>query len=89
MLSSVSRMATVSIYRTTRDLHPYVGHFVSPFVLVHAASALLLNHAWRRRACAMAAWLPRRADSKRAAGALALGVVCRAFFPLGWHALPA
>jgi hypothetical protein len=42
-----------SIYRRTRDLHLYVGLFLSPFVLVYAVSAILLNHAalpWGHRA---------------------------------------
>ena len=33
-------------YRWTRDLHLYVGLFASPFVLVYAVSAILLNHAY-------------------------------------------
>ncbi len=33
-------------YRLTRDLHLYVGLFVSPFVLVYAISAIVLNHAF-------------------------------------------
>jgi hypothetical protein len=33
-----------SLYRWTRDLHLYVGLFVSPFVLVYAVSAIQLNH---------------------------------------------
>lgn len=32
-------------YRWTRDLHLYVGLFVSPFVLAFAISVLFLNHA--------------------------------------------
>ena len=35
-----------SLYRRTRDLHLYVGLFVSPFVLVYAVSAVSLNHAY-------------------------------------------
>lgn len=34
------------IYRTTRDLHLYVGLFISPFVAVFALSVFFLNHAW-------------------------------------------
>src|SRR5262245_13618301 len=34
-----------AFYRWTRDLHLYVGLFVSPFVLVFAVSVLFLNHA--------------------------------------------
>jgi hypothetical protein len=33
------------LYRWTRDLHLYFGLFVSPFVLIFAASVLFLNHA--------------------------------------------
>ena len=33
------------LYRWTRDLHLYFGLFISPFVLVFAASVLFLNHA--------------------------------------------
>ena len=36
--------APKSFYRWTRDLHLYVGLFVSPFVLVYAVSAIQLNH---------------------------------------------
>ena len=32
-------------YRWTRDLHLYVGLFVSPFVLLFAVSVIFLNHA--------------------------------------------
>lgn len=35
-----------AVYRWTRDLHLYVGLFASPFVLVYAVSAILLNHAY-------------------------------------------
>ncbi len=38
--------AVRSVYRTMRDLHLYVGLFLSPFVLLYAASAVLLNHAY-------------------------------------------
>ena len=38
--------AASSLYRRTRDLHLYAGLFVSPFVLVYAVSAVLLNHAY-------------------------------------------
>jgi hypothetical protein len=34
------------IYRSTRDLHLYVGLFISPFVTVFALSVIFLNHAW-------------------------------------------
>ena len=37
---------STSLYRWTRDVHLYVGLFVSPFVLVYAVSAILLNHAY-------------------------------------------
>ena len=33
-------------YPSVRDLHLYAGLFASPFVLLYAASAILLNHAW-------------------------------------------
>jgi hypothetical protein len=33
------------LYRWTRDLHLYFGLFISPFVLLFAASVLFLNHA--------------------------------------------
>lgn len=32
------------LYRWTRDLHLYVGLFISPFVLLFAASVFFLNH---------------------------------------------
>lgn len=34
-----------ALYRRARDLHLYVGLFLSPFVLLYAVSAVLLNHA--------------------------------------------
>lgn len=34
-------------YRLTRDLHLYLGLFISPFVLVFAVSVFFLVHAWR------------------------------------------
>jgi len=40
-----SYCSTQMFYRWTRDLHLYTGLFVSPFVLVFAASVLFLNHA--------------------------------------------
>ena len=42
-----------TFYRWTRDVHLYAGLFISPFVLVYAISAILLNHAtlpWGGRA---------------------------------------
>lgn len=38
-------MATSSVQRTTRAAHLYVGLFLSPFVILYAVSAILLNHA--------------------------------------------
>jgi hypothetical protein len=37
------------LYRLIRDLHLYLGLFISPFVLVFAVSVLLLVHSWRPR----------------------------------------
>ena len=34
------------IYRLTRDLHLYLGLFISPFVLVFSISVFFLVHAW-------------------------------------------
>ena len=34
------------LYRMTRDLHLYFGLFISPFVVVFAASVFFLVHAW-------------------------------------------
>lgn len=39
---------STAFYKWTRDLHLYVGLVVGPFVLVFAASAILLNHGWAR-----------------------------------------
>src|SRR5204863_2583276 len=36
-------------YRLIRDLHLYVGLFISPFVLVFSISVFFLVHAWRPR----------------------------------------
>jgi uncharacterized iron-regulated membrane protein len=33
-------------YRLIRDLHLYLGLFISPFVLVFAISVFFLVHAW-------------------------------------------
>jgi hypothetical protein len=34
------------VYRVTRDLHLYVGLFISPFVLVFSVSVFFFVHAW-------------------------------------------
>ena len=39
-------MAIGRFYRTTRDLHLYLGLFISPVLLVYAISVVLLNHAY-------------------------------------------
>ena len=39
-------MASRQFYRTTRDLHLYLGLFISPLLLVYAISVVLLNHAY-------------------------------------------
>ena len=36
-------------YRLTRELHLYLGLFISPFVLVFAISVFFLVHSWRPR----------------------------------------
>src|SRR6266478_7476902 len=36
-------------YRLIRDLHLYIGLFISPFVLVFSVSVFFLVHAWRPR----------------------------------------
>ena len=36
-------------YRLTRDLHLYLGLFISPFVLVFSISVFFLVHSWRPR----------------------------------------
>src|SRR5947209_11387519 len=36
-------------YRLIRDLHLYVGLFISPFVLVFSISVFFLVHSWRPR----------------------------------------
>jgi hypothetical protein len=35
-----------NVYGWTRDLHLYLGLFLSPFVLLFAISTLFLNHSW-------------------------------------------
>jgi hypothetical protein len=40
------RSRSTTFYVWVRDLHLYVGLFVSPFVLIFAISTLLLNHNW-------------------------------------------
>lgn len=39
-------MSDVRVYSVTRDLHLYVGLFLSPFVVVFAVSVFFLAHAW-------------------------------------------
>jgi hypothetical protein len=39
-------LASRRFYRTTRDLHLYLGLFISPVLLVYAVSVVLLNHAY-------------------------------------------
>jgi len=36
-------------YRLIRDLHLYLGLFISPFVLVFAVSVFFVVHSWRPR----------------------------------------
>jgi hypothetical protein len=61
-------------YRLTRDLHLYLGLFISPFVLVFSISVFFLVHAWLpKSASAVAAVrvatdLPLPADLKSLAG---------------------
>lgn len=43
-------MAANVLYRWTRDLHLYLGLFLSPFVLMFAVSTMLLNHGWKPNA---------------------------------------
>ncbi len=38
-----------NVYVWTRDLHLYLGLFLSPFVLLFAISTLFLNHTWNPR----------------------------------------
>lgn len=83
------------MYRWTRNLHLYVGLFLSPFVLVYAASAVLLNHAylpWEGAGAPLSGvylWY-RRVDTRRP-GLVALfaGIVCCVFFLLGLGTLVA
>lgn len=39
-------MAARRLYRRTRDLHLYLGLFVSPLLLLYAVTVILLNHAY-------------------------------------------
>jgi hypothetical protein len=39
-------VATKRVYRWTRDLHLYVGLFISPVLLLYAVTVVLLNHAY-------------------------------------------
>jgi hypothetical protein len=39
-------MSSLRVYPITRDVHLYVGLFLSPFVLVFAISVFFLAHAW-------------------------------------------
>ncbi len=62
------------LYRTARDLHLYLGLFISPFVLVFAISVFFLVHAWlpqaasNRAAARVVTDLPLPADLERLSG---------------------
>ena len=53
-------------YLLTRDLHVYVGLFLSPFVLVFSASVFYLVHGFAQRPA------PRPSDSSRTVNDLAV-----------------
>ena len=61
-------------YRLTRDLHLYLGLFISPFVLVFAISVFFLVHswlpgiAWATSTTRVVSGLPLPADLQRLAG---------------------
>jgi len=40
---------TARLYRLVRDLHLYLGLFISPFVLVFAVGVFFLVHSWLPR----------------------------------------
>jgi hypothetical protein len=40
------RILSKSLYLWIRDLHLYLGLFISPFILVFAISTIFFNHAW-------------------------------------------
>jgi hypothetical protein len=46
-------------YRVTRDLHPYSGLFISPFVLIFAASVFFFVHTWVPGISPGSSFLPR------------------------------
>jgi hypothetical protein len=41
------RIFKKSLYLWIRELHLYVGMFISPFILVFAISTILFNHTWK------------------------------------------
>ena len=74
-------MPTRAFYRWTRDLHLYLGLFISPFVLVYAVSAALLVHAalpWGGRAAAPAERRSMRVPVAHTADGLAAAKEIRA-----------
>ena len=65
------------LYRWIRDLHLYFGLFISPFVLLFAASVLFLNHAkvavdkWTSTKTILALNVPAGVETARGPDALA------------------
>ena len=41
------RIFSKSLYLWIRELHLYLGLFISPFIVVFAVSTILFNHAWK------------------------------------------
>jgi hypothetical protein len=41
------KLPSKSLYLWIRDLHLYFGLFISPFILIFAATTLLFNHTWK------------------------------------------
>ena len=42
-----NRSGSTSFYRWTRELHLYFGIFICPFLLIFAATTIMLNHRWK------------------------------------------
>jgi hypothetical protein len=67
------------LYRWTRDLHLYIGLFVSPFLLLFAISVFVLNHAkvtpgqWLERRTVQDLQVPAGVDRVQGRDAIAAG----------------
>lgn len=73
-----------SVYTWTRDLHLYVGLFISPFLLVFSVSVLFLNHAkvdtgqWTSTETVQPVQIPQGIETAQGPAAIAAAKAIRA-----------